>query len=87
VSEGYEDINEEEDNEKEDHGNIVVKFCVLLFLCLVLVIMLGMFGAFILEISHIRLTGYIDIRPIVAFLVGLVLGYIIRDYSLRESKN
>lgn len=87
MSEGNEDIKDEEDVKKENHGNIVVKFFILLSLSIVLLIMLGMFGAFILEILHIRLTGYIDIRPIVSFLVGIILGYIIRDYSLRESKN
>jgi len=63
-----------------------VKFFVLLFLSLLLVIMLAMCGGFILQIQTIKLTGYIDVRPFMTFLVGLVLGYIIRDYSLRKSK-
>lgn len=87
MTDSYEEIYDDEDDEKENHGNIVVKFFVLLFLGVMLYIILGMFIGFILRSLRIELTGYIDIMPLMTLLVGIVFGYIIRDFSLRKSKN
>ena len=74
-----------DDEEKQDRGNIVVKFFVLLFLGLIIVVILAMLLVYIL-----RFLGYyvypFDLTPTVTFVIGVVFGYIARDLSLRRSK-
>jgi NhaP-type Na+/H+ or K+/H+ antiporter len=75
-----------DDGEKDDQGNVAVKFFILLCFGLIIIVVLGMLIGFI-----IRSLGFyqftFDITPYVTFIIGVVFGFIIRDLSLRRSKN
>jgi hypothetical protein len=78
-----------EDNkiEEEDHGNIIVKFCVLLVLGLVLLFMIAIFYEFILDSLRLDYHAFpSEITLSVVFVIGFACGYILRDLSLREPK-
>lgn len=78
---------DEDNNEEESHGNIIVKFCVLLGLGLILLVILSMFLSFILDslrIAYHTFPG--DITLAVVFVIGFVCGYMLRDLSKREPK-
>ncbi|MFX1580053.1 MAG: hypothetical protein ACFFBJ_10430 [Promethearchaeota archaeon] len=83
MTEDHEDNN----NEEEDHGNIIVKFCVLLVLGLILLFMIAMFFEFILDSLGLAYHAFPSEFTIsVVFVIGFVCGYILRDLSLRKPK-
>ena len=79
--------SEENNNEEEDHGNIIVKFCVLLVLGLVLLFMIVIFFEFILDSLGLAYHAFpSEITLPVVFVIGFVCGYILRELSLRKPK-